>query len=373
MLQMIYALMGEDKFPPILDRQLDRFVHKLRDEVEDLIWEGRLRGYASAKPLFDSYQKLSDNARAKIFLSPEGFEAILRAVRNPTAESLETLVSVLNDYGEPGLTEAPDKAANIGVDEAGRERFMIGETVVVDIGGPWAKRLIPSSPICYSPFEPLTPFEAAIVERKLSAAFSEIEAAAPTFARLIRNYTRKILVRKIGDLPPASEQVDTELGAIRLRNVHADCYSHDQLVDDLIHESTHNFLGTFEYLDFPFIPYGEHPGPLVRPVSPWSMRQIQVLPFLHAVFVYFAMFNYAVKRLREPNLPPELSKRLQARRNRYASGFLMPGRLSVYVADLAKVDLRVLEAIEDMESVVQSALGANFLLETEEPRLALVA
>jgi hypothetical protein len=373
MLQIVYCLTGDDKFPPILDRQMDRFVHRLRDDIEDLIWEGQLRGYASAKLLFERYQALSDSSRARLFLSPQGFEAIHSAAGTRTADALRTLADSIDECCAPELMETPQTDAIAAGDQPARERFSIGGTISLDIGSRWARRLEPTSPIFFSPFEPHTCDESEKVVRKLSAALAEIESAAPTFARLIRNYTRTILVRKIGDLLPASEQVDTELGAIRLRNVHADTYTHDQLVDDLIHETTHNFLGTFEYLSFPFVPFGERAADEVRPVSPWSMRPIQVLPFLHAVFVYFAMFNYASKRLGEAGLPPECRKRLQRRRNRYASGFLMPGRLSDYVADLAKVDPRVLAAIENMESVVKSKAGPSFSAQDADLGLAKVA
>jgi hypothetical protein len=374
MLQIVYCLTGNDKFPPILDRQMDEFVYKLRDEVEDLIWEGRLRGYPSADLLFQSYEKLSDAERAKLFLSSEGYEAIRMAVGSRTPGALEVLAAAIEHTNALAAAAPLPTGDEAGSEEAPPERVLIGETIVVDLGSAWVRRHEPTSPVFFSPYEQPTAEETRKIVDKLSAALAEIDASAPTFGRMIRNYTRTILVRKIGDLLPASEQVDTELGAIRLRNVHSDMYTHDQLVDDLIHESTHNFLGTFEYLQFPFIPFGELAGRDVRPVSPWSMRPIQVLPFLHAVFVYFAMLHYASRRLAADGLPAEEVKRLQQRRNRYSSGFLMPGRLSAYVASLAKVDPRVLGAIQNMESVVASMIDAEQrVADIEQPPFAMVA
>lgn len=38
MRQIVYLLSGNSTQPPILDRQIDRFIGKMRDEVEDIIW-----------------------------------------------------------------------------------------------------------------------------------------------------------------------------------------------------------------------------------------------------------------------------------------------------------------------------------------------
>ena len=108
MLQIVYCLMGDDRFPPILDRQMDEFVYRLRDEVEDLIWEGRLRGYASAGILYECYDRLSDADRARLFLSPEGYEAVCGAVSARTAEALAALAEAVERVAVPAVPAPAD-------------------------------------------------------------------------------------------------------------------------------------------------------------------------------------------------------------------------------------------------------------------------
>jgi hypothetical protein len=81
-----------------------------------------------------------------------------------------------------------------------------------------------------------------------------------------------------------------------------------------------------------------------------------VLPFVHAAFVYFALLHYAHERLRG-DLAPSERRRFQAARNRYTSGFLMPGRLSGHLDGLADVDIRALSALDTMQDIVVATHG----------------
>jgi hypothetical protein len=355
--QIIYALTGAENPPPLLDRQLERFVQSLRDDVENIIWEATFLNISGGRDLYKLFQQLGDAEKIRLFLSPEGFEAIHAASCNATDVTVNALIEVARSSVSP-LIEQPWPCDRPISTEQMPHRLRLGDTIIVDIGSALCRREDPTSPVLFMPYEDLTEKEADSIRLKLHAAFTEIEQFAPSLARMIRNYTRTIYVRKIGELAPSSEQVDTELGAIRLRNVHSDSYTHDQIVDDLIHESTHNLLGTFEYLNAPFIPVGHRPPSDVRPVSPWSMRPIQVLPFIHAVFVYFAMLNYAQRRLQGGIDDVEERQRFIARRNRYASGFLMPGRLSEAVSSMTPMDPNAERAIDWMQNAVKSGFHA---------------
>jgi len=337
--QVVYALTGSESSPPILDRLLERFVQRVRDDLEDTIWGAQFRQSGLAEPLFKAYRDLSDQARLRFCLNPMLFDALSAASKDSSDSRFEAILTVIKGRQADDLES--------------REEFLLGGTIVVDVGTSACRRVDPTSPVFMQPLDPLSDEEKGCVTSKLTAAMAEIDETAPAFARMIRNYTRRIFIRKIPAHVPASEQVDTELGAIRLRNVHSDLYSHDQLVDDLIHESTHNFLGVFEYLEFPFNPFGLRPESWIRPVSPWSMRSIQSLPFVHACFVYFAMYHYCELR-RRSGLPDDSQVlRLKARQHRYASGFLMPGRLSECASSLGFVDSRVCQAMDWMESIMQ--------------------
>lgn len=358
MRQIVYLLSGNDVAPPILDRQLDRFVQRMRDDVEDIIWNASFVGSSMWAQLLDAYEILSIEERVRLFMSPNGFEAVYGAKRSISDRGISALLAELraatNNIDENEMAWPADSKIGTG---SVPDSLRLGETIKVDLGSHHCRRIDITSPIFASAFEEFSLAEADSVREKLHMALAEIEANSPVLARLIRNYTRVIYVRKADNRLPSSEQVDSELGAIRLLNVHSNLYIQDQVVDDLIHESIHNLLGTFEYLNYPFIPVGHRPAAELRPVSPWSMRSIQLLPFLHAAFVYFGMLHYSERALQIGGIAPERRKSLLRRRNRYASGFLMPGNLSDFASSLGSADPRVLLALDWMQQSVRGRHG----------------
>jgi hypothetical protein len=343
MLQLVYALTGTGPLPPLVDAQLEKYISNVKEKLENIIWEGNLRNYSEARELFELYGSLAYEARIRFFLSPEGVRVILAAHESGMRQDIFNILSMLRTLIERqglGLTIEPGN-------------FHLGDTIEVDIGSPACRRITPTSPVFFGAFEPFDAVEREIVQSKLTAAWEAIEHSTPNFVHLIRNYTRVIYIRKNGTLLPSSEQVNDEIGAIRLRNVHLDSYDVDQLSDDLIHESTHNFLSTFELCDFSFVKYGGKNSRNARPVSPWSMRPIRVLPFLHAAFVYFSMLNFVDVQLQDVNISDQKRQKYLARRNRYLSGFLFPGSLSDYVADFAEIDPRVLYLLNVLQQLVK--------------------
>ena len=358
MRQIVYLLSGNEVAPPLLDRQIDRFVQRMRDDIEDILWNANFTGSSLVPDLIGAYEALSVDRLMGFFTSPQGFNAVCMAGRDTSAGNLENLLTELRAAAASLDDPAWPAEKEIELSSA-PERLLLGGMVTVDLGTRHCRRIDVTSPVFANPFEEFTVREAEVIRRKLHTAFCEIERIAPVLARMIRNYTRVVYIRKAEGRLLSSEQVDTELGAIRLLNVHSDMYSQDQVVDDLIHESIHNLLGTYEYLNFPFIPVGHRPPAELRPVSPWSMRAIQLLPFLHAAFVYFGMLSYAEKALKEEGIVDTKRHSLLKRRNRYASGFLMPGDLSDLAASLGDADPRVLTALDWMQRSVRSKLGST--------------
>ncbi|MGH8079855.1 MAG: hypothetical protein ACREP7_04715 [Lysobacter sp.] len=342
MLQLIYTLTGDNAPPPILDNQIRSFLGKLTDSLDNIIWVGRLRGRPGATELFEAYGALSIEARATLLLSPEGYKAINALAYSASEEHF----AAANHLCRRFHTETADPHDTYIHNLCG--------ALNVDLGSAFCQRRDLTSPVFFGEFQPHSDEETINVLDKLSAAYTEINEVSPTLAKLIRNNTRTVLVRKNGDLTPASEQVDTELGGIRLRNVHRDEYTHGQLMDDLIHESVHNYLATFEYIQYPFLIHGGRNNPNTRPVSPWSMRPIRALPFVHAAFVYFAILHFALRRLQRDPTDPDIRTDAICRRNRYASGFLMPGSLSAKVREAADADPRALQMLDWMQRIVAS-------------------
>lgn len=350
MRQIIGILTAEGDPPPALDGLVVRFTARLRGWFEDIAWSDGSRPDSAVGRALSVFNALDEAGRIRLLLDPEFYHAIHSAYHRRLADDLALLEAVVLRLGESALAHPSQRVA-------GPEEAILGDTILVDFGTPFGQRVDDTSPVFMLRFNPMSDAEKAMATDKLSAALAEIDGIAPVFGRLIRNYTRRIFVRKVDGLLPASEQVDTELGAIRLRNVHDEGYDHVDLVYDLIHESTHNLLATHEVLEFPFLPFGTRQPDWVRPVSPWSRRPIQTLPFVHACFVYFAMVHYAQRRMAAAEPGSDDHRTAQARWARYASGFLVPGRLSGCVASLATIDPRVGQAIDWMEAIITRAAG----------------
>ncbi|MCP3161688.1 hypothetical protein LZ199_02120 [Myxococcus sp. QH3KD-4-1] len=345
--------------PPIVDNQVELAVQKLKSQFEGLLWLARRFSTpeVTVQATCDAFEALSPRERYAFFLSPAVFSELFREGTSGEAPRLRGLLALLkpdDTSGQEAWDPLFSQARNYQ-GEPGKhyEAPRLGDSIVVDLVSPFCRRTDLTSPVFFGDYQPLTEEQRSVVLDKLRAALAEIDATAPTLARIIRNYTRVLVVRQREGMLPASEQVSDEVGAIRLLNVHTPHYTHEQLMDDLIHESVHNFLSTYEFLEHPFLLAGGSTDPDARPVSPWSMRPIRVLPFLHAAFVYFAILHYALRRLEKGTLTDEARAQALRQRNRYASGFLMPGALSAYVKPYADIDPRVLHAMDQMQALVR--------------------
>lgn len=344
MLQIIATLTGRS-VAPILDRMVLDYVSRLTNQVVDTLWLGKQQNINMCSKALELFGSLPESRRTRLLLSPVFYSRLHSAKFNPKTEVISLIIEEIskmvdNDNGLDYLDFSPSS--------------VIGDTITVDSFSIFARRIEASSPVFFSPGDPLTEQEHTCILKKLSGAIDGVDAASMVFGRLIRNYTRVIYVRKIPGESPASEQVDSEIGSIRLRNVQDLSYDPLHLEEDILHESVHNFLATYEILNFPFIVYGgSNNKKAARPVSPWSWRPIQALPFLHAVFVYFALWNLNLLRLEGKSDNNSDKEEIVSRLVYCASGFLVPGRLSQCIKTLADVDVRVTQAIDWMQDIVR--------------------
>ena len=94
MLQLLYCLTGDEHAPPMLDGLLDGFVIKIKSLIEDVIWEGKLRGVTEADRFYDAYNMLAPAEQASFCLSPPAFQALTGAVDFGTGDYLEKLTAL---------------------------------------------------------------------------------------------------------------------------------------------------------------------------------------------------------------------------------------------------------------------------------------
>jgi uncharacterized protein (DUF1330 family) len=367
MFEVVHLLTGDPAPPPLLDSMVDLYIAKRKMDLESAMWYGHYFSPEAAQSLIAAYKSLPDASRFSYLLSPATYEAV-HGFENAPHENCDLLISYAYDQLSVAQGVPPDgykSDAQVIWSPTGGEMLLrngegwtlqyaakLDSLVVIDFDSPLA-RGVRDSPLMSRPAEDFSQTEREIIIMKLERAFRHVDGVAPTFGRLIRNYTRAARIRKCRAFTDvSSEHVTNTIGEIRLMNVQDDVYSIEKLSEALVHESVHNLLSTYEYLNGPFLLSVDNRD--YRPVSTWSGNLIPVGSFCHAVFVWFALFNFALRELQQPDLSPKEKIQIQQRRNRYASGFLVPTPLSKYLQDLALFSKDYLPTIDGMQETVLS-------------------
>lgn len=173
---------------------------------------------------------------------------------------------------------------------------MIGDVIAVDFDSPMACKFEPESGILSQQRLTLTDEEREQIVSKLNTALQTIDDCIPEYGALIRNVTRRIIIRKsvqrYGDdtlrgSPFGSEHVPRQPGSIRLLNIQLPEFTNANCMESLLHESTHNLLAAWETMNGRFVSRQQD----YRPISPWSGNPIPNSSFIHAVFVYYVCHN----------------------------------------------------------------------------------
>jgi hypothetical protein len=366
MFDVIHLLTGDPVAPPLLDAMVDLYITRRKYDLENIMWFAHYGSPSKARELIAAYEALPETSKLNYLLSPSTYEA-LHACRYRPTRNVERLISFAKDqlsivHGTPPdghKSDAREIWSPIGGEALLRDgpkwrpqnSAKLDALVVIDFDSPFAHAVL-SSPLMSRPPEPFSESEREDIVMKLNGALEYVDRVVPVFGRMIRNYTRAIRVRKceaFDDLQ--SEHVTNTIGEIRLMNAHREAYSITKLAEALVHESVHNLLSTYEYLHIPFVL--SHDDRRYRPVSSWSGNPIPVGSFCHAVFVWFSLYNMALRELQQPELSTEQKTKIQRRRNHYASGFLVPTRLSDHLQGLAFFNREYLSIVDRLQDIVQ--------------------
>ena len=212
-----------------------------------------------------------------------------------------------------------------------REVTKVGDCIAVDLDSPVATNHEPRSGVLSQPCLPLSSQERDDVVAKIKRALELIDQAEPVYGMIIRNFVRRIVIRKSqerADTGPrhyGSEHVPRQPGSLRLLNIHQHELSVEACMESIMHESTHNFLAAWELANGFFVANDYK----YRVVSPWSGNQIPNSSFIHAVFVYYICHRLLKSHL---NTTDDISE--QARNHIHkrlavcAAGFLIEQPLS---------------------------------------------
>lgn len=247
----------------------------------------------------------------------------------------------------------------------------IGDVIAVDFDSPLARSMDYASGVLSQPALALDEPEKERIVDVLRAGLELIDGSMPCYGRLIREFTRRIIVRKslerVTDAVPgasifASEHMTRQIGAIRLLNPHLPEFTPAMAAEKILHESIHNYLAACEYVHGSFC----HRGNEVRPVSPWSGNPIPNSSFIHAVFVYFACFKLMESAGAAGLLagPEHDEARIRARTLQFVSGFLSNQSMTGFLVTAEGVEAVLLERLDAMQEAIRARVRAE---EAKEP------
>ncbi len=351
------------------------YVEKAKFDFEQLIWwTAAYLPDRDVTAMIAAYEELPEPVRIHLLLSPAMYELLATfamaqgriEARDEIFRKVEALVydELSVHRVEPAARHEDDEIWSAMGDVCIRKRdgqwsrheaVRLKSIVALDFDSPYARIVRPQSSTMRLPPEDFTPDERADVIAKCDAAMAYIQEVSPVFAQLICNYTRAVRLRKAEKMNAvSSEHVTTTIGEIRLLNLQKKEVDVPKVVEQLLHESVHNVLSTFEYTQEAFLKTDDDKQR--RPTSLWSGNALPVASFTHAIFVWFTLYNFAVLESARTGLSDEARRSINERRNRYAAGFVGPARVSDHIAAGITFSRALVPAIDIVQDTVIQSL-----------------
>lgn len=232
--------------------------------------------------------------------------------------------------------------------------------IAIDFDSNLSRRTELRSGVLSQPYVPMTPTARRKYASKIENALNLIDTAIPLYGALIRNFTRRILVRRSNQkyrLPNkiSSEHVPRQPGVIRFLNFHSDVHSVSSCAEQLLHESLHNFIACWETVNGRLFEADDY----LRPVSPWSGNPIPNSSLAHAIFVYYGIYQFysALGRTSDVHLDSEQRQCVQNRLIASASGFMSCHSLMRQFVCRRSPPGAFADAVDSIQSRVRSAHG----------------
>ncbi len=291
--QLYYTLKWPKVAPPIVHGVLRTHLVMMEGWLEECLW---LTQHNCAEE-FLRHQEIIHSATAEerqnFLVSPVAFELLSTATYKMEADDYS---AVMRKYAEDIRLQRGQSSGWTALTDCeyvgGQENptTVIADSIIVDFDSPQALRTDLTSSVFSETALPVSVEVRAHIVSKLSQAMALIDAVASTAGQLIRNTTRCIRIRVSDSDNIAAETDPTTIGEMRLLNFHLDDKDIYDVADALIHESLHSFLAMYELQHGGFVGFNQ--TSLVRPVSPWSGNPIPYNAFTHAVYIYFALFEF---------------------------------------------------------------------------------
>ena len=242
---------------------------------------------------------------------------------------------------------------------------VIDGLIVVDFDSPIAMRHEPDSGTLSNERLEISEVEKAEVVRKLTHALRNIDRARPLHGQIIRNFVRRIVVRKsiesdrsfnnVEFAPFGSEHRPIHPSSLRMLNVHHPQNTIALCMEALFHETVHNVLAYWETVNEYFAPSARD----VRPISPWTGNAIPNHSFAHAVFVWYGLHRLFESCITKQDELHEMDAHdTIARLRRFGLGFLGDRPLTSHFTHSTPVHAELKTAIDVMQLNIKKIYGA---------------
>ena len=247
-----------------------------------------------AAGFWSSFQALPAASRRRVLDAPSVWGRVLQDLESDVAPFEEAVAAELLRLGQrpdpsregPVWTALGDLCFPDGAPEPRIEAPTLPQGAVIDADSPHATARIPNVIARFSPFD--APELSETVTR-LRAAARALPRICANANRLVTAFGRTIVLRRDEDAPDRflSESTEGVIGRVLLCNPHLETVGPLDLIEALVHESTHSFLSTVE-LFRPFIPDREAAGEIAL-ISPWTGYSLDAERLVHASLVWFTL------------------------------------------------------------------------------------
>lgn len=246
----------------------------------------------------------------------------------------------------------------------------IGQTIALDFDSPLAKQSNLTSVVFSLPCLEWTEGEKVLAGKKIERAIAYMDTAAPQLGLLVRNFVRRIFLRKsvdihkdgriVGEFAMSSEHLPRYPGTIGLSNPQVTDNTVVKIMESVLHESVHNFLACYETAHGHFMSSDR----AYRPISPWSGNNIPNHSLSHAIFVYYACHHLFERCLALGVFEHgSEAEQAEARIGDFASGFLIGRNLSSLFALNHSLNEGLRSVIERMQKDVINCYAYNVYLQ----------
>ena len=322
--QLYYTLKWPKMSPPIVHGILRAHLVMLEAWLEECLWLTQHNCPEAFQRSQAIIQTASLEERQNFLLSPEIFCLLSSAIHNMNPDDHIKVISKYEEDIRKQRGEIEGWTALTDRQSAGNRDPIITTTIagsiIIDFDSPQALRVDLTSSVFSETPQPVSAALRQQIIDKLSQAMDLIDSVASTAGQLVRNTTRCIRIRVSNSESIAAETDPTTIGEVRLLNYHLADKDIVDVADALIHESLHSFLAMYELQHGSFVSFSQ--TSLVRPVSPWSGNPIPYNAFTHAVYIYFALFEF-YKLLYHSSVMPDDKANIARRMNQCSRGFRM--------------------------------------------------